>query len=252
MNIRAHKVALAEIGYLRELFLEEANTQIRYNACHERGWSDSYLLSVDGITVGYGSVKGQAIADRDTVFEFYIVPASRNIISDLFRAVLDESGAQFVECQSNDALLFSLVFEFCVNIKSEVILFCDHVVTNLFVPGIVFRSILPEDELFEHRHEPEGNYGIIYDRETIATGGFLLHYNKPYADLYMEVREDFRKKGIGSYLIQEIKKQCYLHGRIPAARCSLDNPASRATLLKAGFKIAGFMIFGQLITHPQK
>ena len=47
------------------------------------------------------------------------------------------------------------------------------------------------------------------NKEVVATGGFPLHYNIPFADLYMEVRKNCRKKGFGSFLIQELKKQCY-------------------------------------------
>jgi GNAT superfamily N-acetyltransferase len=60
--------------------------------------------------------------------------------------------------------------------------------------------------LFDHKAEPVGDYVLELDNEIVATGGFLLHYNMPFADLYMEVREDHRKKGFGSFLIQEIKK----------------------------------------------
>ena len=74
-SIEVIKVPLAEIGSLRALFLQEANFQVRYNACHERGWTDSYLLTVDTVSVGYGAIKGQEIVDRDTVFEFYLIPA---------------------------------------------------------------------------------------------------------------------------------------------------------------------------------
>lgn len=62
----------------------------------------------------------------------------------------------------------------------------------------------------------------------------------------MEVEKDYRKKGLGSFLIQELKRQCYLTGRVPAARCNIDNVASRATLTKAGLKITGFMLLGQV------
>ncbi len=68
----------------------------------------------------------------------------------------------------------------------------------------------------------------------------------PFVDLYMEVRKDQLRKGFGSFLIQEIKKQCYLAGRLPAARTGMDNIASRATLIKAGFKVAGFMLSGTI------
>ena len=66
----------------------------------------------------------------------------------------------------------------------------------------------------------------------------------PFADLYMEVQEAYRRKGLGSLLIQELKRECYLTGRVPAARCNIENTASKSTLLKAGLKIAGFMLLG--------
>ncbi len=40
-------------------------------------------------------------------------------------------------------------------------------------------------------------------------------------DLYTEDREDCCGRGFGSFLLQELKKECYLAGRVPAARCDL-------------------------------
>jgi hypothetical protein len=54
----ALKTDLHEIQPLRALFLQETNFQIRYNACHERGWMGSYLPMVDDLKVGDGSIKG--------------------------------------------------------------------------------------------------------------------------------------------------------------------------------------------------
>lgn len=65
--------------------------------------------------------------------------------------------------------------------------------------------------------------------------------------LYMEVREDCRRKGFGSFLVQELKRACYLAGRVPAARCSIRNRASRATLIKAGLRACGFMLKGDVV-----
>ena len=246
MQLEAHKCKLPDIQVFRTLFLQEANAQIRYNACHERGWSDSYLLSVDGSSVGYGSVKGQEIPDRDTIFEFYISPPHRKWASQLFQRLIAASGVKLIECQSNAPLLQSMIFEFSKDIHSPVILFSDHMITDLVAPGLVFRKKLEGDMLFKHHHEPEGSHVIVSKEEVVATGGFMLHYNAPFADLFMEVREDLRKKGVGSYLIQELKRECYLSGRVPAARCNIENHASRATLLKAGLKIAGFMMIGTI------
>ena len=47
--------------------------------------------------------------------------------------------------------------------------------------------------------------------------------------------EPFRRRGLGAYLVQELKRVAYELGSVPAARCSPKNVASRRTLQKAGF-----------------
>jgi len=59
MDLKITKTDLKDILPLRESFLKENNVQIRYDACHARGWSDSYLINIEGNNVGYGSVKGK-------------------------------------------------------------------------------------------------------------------------------------------------------------------------------------------------
>jgi GNAT superfamily N-acetyltransferase len=246
MTATARKVDLKDIQRLRALFLQETNFQVRYDAYHDRGWTDSYLLMVDGVNVGYGSIKGRKIKDRDTVFEYFVVPTFRKLASELFRQLLAVSGAGYIECQSNDMLLSSMLFEFSRSVSADVILFEDHAVTAHVIPCAQVRRRRSEDRVFEHKVEPVGEYVVERSGEIVASGGFLLHYNLPFADLYMEVREDSRRQGVGSFLLQELKKECYLAGRVPAARCGLHNTASRAALLKAGLRICGFMLLGKI------
>jgi GNAT superfamily N-acetyltransferase len=243
MMLKAIKTDLTKILPLRNLFLQENNFQIRYNACHERGWTDSYVLLYNKEKIGYGAVKGnENINDRDTIFEFYIIPSFRNIASPAFSVLLNSSGAGFIECQSNDLLLTSLLYQYGQDINSSVILFEDNIKTNISIDNIIFRKRNDSDAVFEHTSEPVGDYVVELNKEVAATGGLLLHYNFPFADLYMEVKEEHRRKGLGNFLIQELKRECYLAGRVPAARCNIENTASKATLLKAGLKIAGFML----------
>jgi hypothetical protein len=245
--LKAYQSSLSEIKSLRNLFLQENNFQIRYNACHERGWSDSYLLTLNDSKIGYGSVKGKDdLKDRNAVFEFYLIPSFRTFAPNAFSELLKVSNAAFIECQSNDVLLTSLLYQFAENINSDVILFEEGCTTSLGNDKAVFRKRLEGDNTFEHKAEPVGDYILEIHGEVIATGGFLLHYNPPFADLFMEVKENFRRSGFGSLLIQEIKKECYLAGRVPAARCGRENVASKATLLKAGLKIAGNMLVGEV------
>jgi GNAT superfamily N-acetyltransferase len=245
--LSVNKIDLEEILYLRTLFLQENNFQIRYDACHQRGWTDSYVVTYNQEKIGYGSIKGnEDLKDRDTVFEFYLIPSFRNLSLTAFSALLDSSMATFIECQSNDLLLSSLLFQYGLDINSNVVLLEDHQTTDIKIDNIIFRKRKGNDDVFDHKAEPIGDYVLERNQEIVATGGFLLHYNMPFADLYMEVKEEHRKKGLGSFLIQELKTQCYLAGRVPAARTGTDNIASRATLIKAGCKVAGYMLLGKV------
>lgn len=73
------------------------------------------------------------------------------------------------------------------------------------------------------------------DGNVVAQGGILFHYNRPHGDIYMEVAEPFRRRGLGSYFVQELKREAYDLGSIPCARCNTTNIPSRRTLQKAGF-----------------
>ncbi|HKF22928.1 MAG TPA: GNAT family N-acetyltransferase [Candidatus Angelobacter sp.] len=246
MIVTAVKAKLEDIQSLRALFLQESNFQVRYNACHERGWTDSYLLTADDTPIGYGSIKGQERDGRDTVFEFYLVPTLRKESRVAFAELLAASGAKYIECQSNDALLSSMLFEFARDINADTVLFSDQIATELNVEGAQFRPRTRDDEVFHHRVEPLGDYVLEVQGEIVATGGFLTHYNPPFADLYMEVRPDCRGRGYASFILQEVKKACYSAGRVPAARCGIGNKASRGALLKAGMKVCGFMLLGHV------
>ena len=247
MDLKITKSDLKDILPLRESFLKENNFQIRYDSCHARGWSDSYLINIDGANVGYGSVKGKEdLSQRDAIFEFYLTPKTRKNANAAFEKLVAASGVKFIECQTNDHLLSSMMFEFSSHISSDVILFEDDQFAFLNIPGATFRKKIAGDISFDHKSEPDGDYVIEVNGEIVATGGFLLHYNIPFADLYMEVREDLRQKGYGSLMIQELRKACFDAGRVPAARCNISNKASKATLMKGGLRIAGYMLTGEI------
>ena len=247
MNLEINKVSLSDILHLRTLFLQENKFQVRYDACHVRGWTDSYLVNIDGVNVGYCSVKGKDdLSLRDAIFEFYLTPKSRKYANAAFEKLIKNSGVKNIECQSNEHLLSSMMYEFADHISSDVVLFEDDQYAFLNIPEATFRKKITGDISFDHKSEPDGDYVIEVNGEIVATGGFLLHYNIPFADLYMEVREDQRQKGYGSLLIQELRKACFDAGRVPAARCNISNKASKATLMKGGLRVAGYMLAGEI------
>ncbi len=62
----------------------------------------------------------------------------------------------------------------------------------------------------------------------------------------MEVAEPFRRRGLGTYLVQELKRVCCDGEFVPAARCNPRNVASRRTLQKAGFVPCGHILHGSV------
>jgi GNAT superfamily N-acetyltransferase len=236
MTIDVSLVPLKEILALRDLYRQEMNCQIVHDSLHERGFTESYLIRVNGQVAGYGAVVRDRAGWKDVVKEFYVLPVHRAAALLLFRHFAAAGQARGVEAQTNDRLLTLMLFDCATSIKSETILFHDALTTSLSVPGITFRRVTEADKgrISPQTVEPIGDWMIEADREVAATGGILFHYNVPYGDIYMEVAEPFRRRGYGSYLVQELKRTCYEMGRIPAARCQASNEASRATLQKAG------------------
>jgi GNAT superfamily N-acetyltransferase len=226
---------------LRALFLQELNAQMRYDAAHRRAGTVEYLIQHGSRGIGYGSVKDMD-KGRGTVFEFYLTPPFRTDAPQLLRSLIDASGADALECQTNDLFFTSLVRQFSGDPTCDTILFAAGHSNNLTSPDGVFRARGRKDRVFEHHAEPIGDFVIDVAGTVVATGGFLLHYNPPFADLFMEVRADARRRGYGSFLIQQLIAECYLADRVPAARTGTDNIASQRTLMKGGLRECGRML----------
>jgi GNAT superfamily N-acetyltransferase len=239
-----------EVRPFRELYRKEMNCQIIHDSWHGRGWTDSYLLRLNDRVVGYGLVGGIRVDPKDIITEFYVLPDHRARSLPLFRRLIAASHAKTIEVQTNDILLTLMVYDSSSDIKSDVILFHDALTTNLVIPGVTFRRVTEADKeiIFAHTGEPVGDWMIEANGEIAATGGILFHYNVPYGDIYMEVAEPCRRRGYGSYLVQELKRTCYEMGKVPAARCNATNLASRATLQKAGMLPCARMLTGAIIS----
>jgi GNAT superfamily N-acetyltransferase len=251
MELSAKATSVEEILPWRDLYRLEMSCQIIHDSIHTRpGWTQEYLLFTGDATVGYGSV---AIAgpwkEKPTLYEFYVLPQYRLRMFDLFSALLTASGAARIETQSNDTLLTVMLHTFAHSVTSESILFHDELTTALSPPGATVRRATPDDAAQIHSHELDSgtDWVVAFEGAVAATGGILFHYNRPYGDIYMKVAEPFRRRGLGAYLVQELKRICYEHGDVPAARCNPKNIASRKTLQKAGFVPCGHILTGSVL-----
>jgi GNAT superfamily N-acetyltransferase len=237
---------LDRIRSWRSSYRREMHCQIVHDSIHERdGWTDEYLLSVNGIGVGYGSVAvGGPWTEQPAVYEFYVGPDHRPEMFELFEALLRTSGVPRIEVQSNDPFAATMLHAFAVDVQTEAILFHDQRQTSWQPDDAVFRQPTPEESPDMPDDQRRWCGVVEIGGEIAASGGVLFHYNPPFGDVYMEVEEPFRRRGIGSFLVQGLKRLCYEGGYVPAARCRPDNIASRRTLERAGFAPCGHMLTG--------
>lgn len=238
MSISVRPVEVQHIFPWRDEFRREMNCQIVHDNLHvRRGWTQSYLIEIGGAAAGYGAIAiGGPWKGTRTVFEYYLAPAFRARAFDAFEQFLAASSASAMEVQTNNVLLTVMLHLWARNVVSEKIVFADKLTTSHHIDGAILRS----------QPEPEPDRLLEISGEVVARGGILYHYNPPYGDIYMEVAEEHRRQGIGSFLVQELKRICREGGRIPCARCSPDNIASRKTLQKAGFVPCAHILQGTL------
>lgn len=141
-----------------------------------------------------------------------------------------------------------MLHDCAVDLTSETILFADAITTDHSAPGVTLRPLTASERgrVFEHAVVPVGEWGLEVGQEIVATGGLFFHYNPPYGDIYMEVANAYRQRGLGTCLVQELKRLCREGGRVPAARCQQRNVASRRALERAGMVPCGRVLRGRI------
>jgi GNAT superfamily N-acetyltransferase len=249
MKIEAKRVAATDVDALRAAYRAEAKCQIIYDSFLGRWLADAYALSVDGSVVGYGALANRYYPRQ--IVEFYLEPAARIDALEIFRELLLVTRATHVRAQTNIPLSLRMLMDTTKNIAAEKVLFGDGPApTYLPAPdGAVFRHITEAeaDEFAKHQEvltewvlEAPGG-GIV------ATGGYLTHYNPPYADIFMAVGDAGRRRGYGAYIVQELCRVVREAGKIPAARCDPEVTGSRRALERGGLVVCGHLAFGEVV-----
>ncbi len=246
MPIRVQTATSDQIASIRARRTSEMNCQIILYSWLGRGWSNAYSFEDNGEIVGYGLMGGSP--ERINVTEFYLLPDYVAEAQKVMRSLIEVSGASMIEAQSNDRLLTVLLFDFVSQIESHVILFEDKLTTSLKLHNANVRVAKDSDrkKLAELKLDTDANWLLEHQGEIVSAGGLLFHYNAPYGDIYMATTESARRRGYGSFFVQELKRIAKEAGKIPAARCNAVNVASRATLQKAGMLPCARMLAGQI------
>ena len=228
----------AEIEPLRARRREEATCQLVRDSILPRGLAEPFAVAVGGEVMGYAGVWTEHFPGR--VMEFYLAPDVRELAPDAFVRLLEVSDAREIEAQTNDPLLHAMLLRYATGVSAANILFEDGPGSALEAPAVRFRRRRSDD------HGPKGDWVLARGGEVVAAGGFLDHYNPPYCDVYLEVLEGKRGRGLGSYLAQELRRVSRASGYVPAARCDVENLASRGALLRGGFVECGRIVAGRV------
>jgi GNAT superfamily N-acetyltransferase len=254
MNILVSPVDPKRIVPFRDLYCQELNCQIVHDTAHGRkDCTESFLVEVNGEIAGYGATWiGPYWMSKGALFEFYVLSTHRSDLFTIFDEFVRFIKPPKIHTQTNDPFLGLLFYDHVQKVIPGHILFNDGKTTNHAIKGVTFRHSAPEDKdhIFKHHVEPIGDWVLETEGKIVATGGVLYHYNRPYGDIFMEVDEPFRRRGLGRFLVQELKRVCYKSGSTPAARCLPSNFASRRTLEGAGFAPCGRLISGDTVHAP--
>jgi GNAT superfamily N-acetyltransferase len=246
--IHVYRAPLQDIAELREAFRAEMNCQIVHDSIHyRRGWTMEFALTEGHRIIGYASLAVDGPwKDRPTLYEVYVLPERRSRAFALFDALLAAAQPAAFEVQSSDSLTTTLALTYARDIAADRVLFRDHEVTRHSIPGAALHSLTALDDIRSAMavRQGGGEWQLELDGVVAGRGGILFHYNVPYGDVYMNVEEAFRGRGIGTYLVQELKRLCYELGATPAARCNPTNVASFRTLQRAGFLAYAHILTG--------
>lgn len=247
--ISIREVKLNAISAMRDAYRAEQNCQVVHDSIHSRrGWTREFaLVEGDGV-VGYASLAVDGPwRNKPTLYELYVTPERRSHAFALFEAFLNETRPYAFEVQSNDLLLTTLTVTFARDLATEKVVFRDHETTSLTLPGASLRCLTPAAEIQDAIAERAGGgeWALDVHGVEVGKGGILFHYNPPYRDIYMGIDEPYRRRGYGSYLVQELKRLCRELGGLSGARCDPTNTASRRTLQRAGFVPYSHILIGE-------
>ncbi|HXE56047.1 MAG TPA: GNAT family N-acetyltransferase [Tepidisphaeraceae bacterium] len=243
MGLAISPASAAELAPWRERRAAEASGPFVSDRTHQReGWSQGYLLSEDGATVGYGALLvGHIWQGQRLIFQFYLELEYRDRANDIFEALAEATQATGIRGKTDDPQLAPFLGRAGGEVWVEKLLFQNRAATAFPAPNCRFRALPPEEasRVFEHKREPVGNWALERDGEVVATGSCPLQPSRKFGELSYEVARSFRRQGLGTYLVQELKRVTRESDAIPCARCDPDNEASRRTLLKAGLAVCG-------------
>lgn len=223
-----------------------------------------YRILVNGRATGYF-----AADEKKRLLQFYAVER----VDELFTAVIEREGVETAVAGTNDPQFLSLCLDRQKAVAVNTYLFHDvyQVTPDLpAYPEAEFRlSAAAELEqllaFYERNDEFEdseaiansggqrnfiqslianrGSFGLYDGDALLGVGECRISASQPpYADIGMIVDKEYRRRGLGTAILAQLKAHCYSQNAVPICSCAVENSASRKTIEKAGFVAAHRML----------
>ncbi|HEX8729935.1 MAG TPA: GNAT family N-acetyltransferase [Ktedonobacterales bacterium] len=177
---------------------------------------------------------------------------------ELFHWIISTHGIQHAMTSTIEPLYFSLCLDVQRSITLHSYLFRDHQRRELLSGlsrGFFRKAEKSElDELvrfyrantegsgkwiapFVNRRLDRAELFVLHDEQTLVGAGECIpsQTQAPYADLGMVVARTHRGRGVGSFLLTQLKNLCYAAGWKPICSCEASNLASKKAIERAGF-----------------
>ncbi|AUS08786.1 hypothetical protein C1X05_07970 [Laceyella sacchari] len=224
-------------------------------------WESAIIGNANNWAIHYeGKVVGYFCTDEESrLLQFYIMPPYQSHYRTIFVQLIEQIGISSAFASTIEPLYLSLCLDFHNKVHVKSYLFTDLHAVQLppfALQPVIFR-LASHDELthlerfYKEYIEGDGSwihdflqerisqmqlYALYHDDTLLGTGECIESKTQPpYADIGIVVNKQFRNRGIGTYILNRLKHQCYKSSLKPICSCTAENIASRKAIEKAGF-----------------
>jgi len=211
------------------------------------GNSQCYEIIYDGKKAGHFFVDS-----HKTLVQFYIFPQYFVHAPQIFEYIIANDIVENAAVSTKEREFLALCLDYHKSISIDQYLFIDNKNTKYELANfkdISFRLANKNDiGIIKMKCDPafDGYYEelvennqlfVLYSCDILlGIGEFrIFKSNDQYGDIGIIVTEEHRKKGVGTYIITQLKEHCYRNNLKPMACCNVKNIASKNTLEKSGF-----------------
>ncbi|MGH4123442.1 MAG: GNAT family N-acetyltransferase [Clostridium sp.] len=211
------------------------------------GRSECYKIIYDEKVAGHFFVNSSK-----TLVQFHVSKEYFTYAEEIFEYVIKSEIVGNAAVSTKEPEFLSLCLDYQKSVVTDSYLFIDNKKIKYELEGfknlsfILAKTVDIEtiknkcdvafDGYYEDLIENDQIFVLYDDSSLLGIGEFrIMKSNKKFGDIGMIVAEEYRRKGVGTYIITKLKEHCYNNNLKPMACCDIKNTASKKTLEKSGF-----------------